>query len=89
MVSGPVKFRELAGGPLDLETLDRLLSSVISGHPEKVVGWISDEPGCWGFLAGKAVVECRYQIGRALTDQERRLAWRRLWLLLEQAKGRV
>ena len=68
--------------------LERLLSGVMSAHQGKVTGWMSSEPGCWGYLAGQAVVACRDHMGRALTHQERRLAWSRLWFLLEEAKGR-
>ncbi len=78
---------DLAGGVFELQTLDRLLSGIVATHPEKVAGWISDEPGCWGFLSGKALIGFRDQLGRPLTDQERRLVWHRLWSLLEQAKS--
>lgn len=73
---------------LDLETLDLLLADVIRDHQEKVAGWMQGQPGCWGFLAGKAVVACRQRAGRPLADGERRLVWRRLWRMLEQLKAK-
>ena len=76
-------------GPLELETLDPLLAGIIRDNQDKVAGWMSGEPGCWGFLAGKAVVACRAQLGRTLAEPERRLVWHRLWWWLEQVKGRV
>ncbi len=67
--------------------LEPLLAGVIRDNQEKVTGWIAGEPGCWGFLAGKAVSACRGRLGRSLADQERRLVWSRLWSSLEQLKG--
>jgi len=74
---------------LDPEILGPLLESVIRENREKVVGWINGEPGCWGFLAGKAVTACRSKAGRTLSDGERRIVWNRLWAFLEQIKGQV
>lgn len=70
----------------DPENLDPLLSRVIQDNRERVVGWLLEQPGCWGFLAGKAVAACRQQAGRSLTDAERRWVWHRLWWWLEQIK---
>lgn len=78
---------EPSGGFLDLDSLDRLLAGIIQENREKVAGWIAREPGCWGFLAGKAITECRVLVGRRLDDRERRLVWHRLWERLEQIKG--
>lgn len=73
---------------LDLETLDPVLADVIRDHQEKVTGWMQDQPGCWGFLAGKAINATRQETGRPLADGERRLVWRRLWWMLEQMKAK-
>lgn len=74
---------------LTVEDLDPALTSVIRDNQEKVAGWLRDEPGCWGFLAGKAVAACRQQAGRPLTGPERRLVWSRLWWWLEHIKQEV
>ena len=74
---------------LDPDTLDQVLADVIRENREKVVGWMRGEPGCWGFLAGQAVVGCRQHVGRSLADRERREVWHRLWWFLEQIKGQV
>ena len=71
------------------ESLDDLLSTVIRANREKVAGWLRDEPGSWGFLAGQAVLACRQRKGEALTDSERRLVWHRLWQLLTRLKEGV
>ena len=71
---------------MDLEQVEAILAEVIRQNPEKVNGWITSEPGCWGFLAGKAVAACRSSFGLRLEDQDRRLVWHRLWALLEQQK---
>ena len=78
-----------APAPLSPETLDPLLTGVIREHQDKVIGWMRDEPGCWGFLAGQAVLACRKQLDRPLADAERRLVWHRLWSLLEQLKAQL
>ena len=78
-----------SNNPLDPEILGPLLENVIRENREKVVGWINGEPGCWGFLAGKAVTACRSRAGRSLSDGERRMVWNRLWAFLEQIKGQV
>jgi hypothetical protein len=74
---------------LSSDILDSLLTGVIRDHKAKVVGWMRDEPGCWGFLAGQAVAACRREVGRPLTDAERRLVWDRLWRFLEEIKAQV
>ena len=74
---------------LELDSLDPMLAGIIRDNREQVTGWMSGQPGCWGFLAGKAVVGCRAQLGRALADGERRLVWSRLWWWLEQVKARA
>jgi hypothetical protein len=76
-------------GPLTVEALDPVLTRIVREHQDRVVGWMRDEPGCWGFLAGQAVAAGRTRVDRPLTDQERRLVWDRLWWLLENIKGRV
>ena len=76
----------MSAGPTNLDTL---LVGVIKSNPDKVVGWIKQEPGCWGFLAGKAVRTCREHKGEALTDPERRLVWHRMWELLTELKEQI
>jgi len=78
-----------ADGSLNVEVVDPLLAQVVRNHQEKVIGWMRDEPGCWGYLAGQAVLACRTQVDRPLGDAERRLVWDRLWWLLENIKQRV
>ena len=77
------------GDGLNEDHLDPVLAVVIRDHRDKVVGWISDEPGCWGFLAGQAVSGCRKQVGRSLLEQERQMVWNRLWWILENIKREV
>ena len=69
-----------------VEGLDATLVAVIKDNREKVVGWIREEPGSWGFLAGKAVRACRELKGGPLTDPERRIVWHRLWELLTELR---
>ena len=66
--------------------LDRTLAGVADAHPERVAGWIRNEPGHWGFFAGQAVLAVRQLIGRRLEEPERRLVWHRMWLVLQQRR---
>ncbi len=77
------------GDSLPVDRLDPVLAGVIRDHRDKVVGWMRDVPGCWGFLAGQAVAGCRKQVDRSLSEQERQLVWSRLWSLLENIKREV
>ena len=74
---------------LDLELLDPVLRQVLGENQEKTLAWIRAEPGAWGFLAGQGVTATRRQLGRQLTDAERRMVWSRLWWWLEQLKLRL
>ena len=58
----------------------------IEGNPSMVRDWLADRPGCWGFLAGKAVMACRENVGRILTDDERRMVWHELWEALTKLR---
>jgi len=71
------------------EVLDPILAGVVKGNQDKVVGWLREEPGSWGFLAGQAVSTVRKEVGRDLEDMERRLVWSRMWWWLEQVRDRV
>ena len=48
--------------------------------------WMEREPGSWGALAGKAVLEYRNEMGRKLTPDERRTVWHMLWAHLNKLK---
>ena len=71
------------------ESLDALLIEVIRDNRDKVVAWINEEPGSWGFLAGRAVLACKEQKGATLTDPERRIVWHRMWELLTLLKDQT
>lgn len=72
-----------------MDDLDALLVAVIKENRDKVVAWINDEPGSWGFLAGRAVLVCRERKGEPLTNPERRIVWHRMWELLTAVKERT
>ena len=73
--------------PLEMDSLNSLLAGIIRDNPDQVQGWMADEPGCWGFLAGKAVTAYRGQLRRPLADPERRQVWCLLWSALEELKS--
>ena len=75
--------------PLSLDVLDPVLRQVLGDHSQKALAWIRNEPGAWGYLAGQGVAATRRQLGRQLTDPERRMVWSRLWWWLEQLKLRL
>ena len=67
--------------------LDQLLENVADAHPDRVDGWLRNEPGHWGFFAGQAVLTVRELIGRRLEDPERRYVWHRMWLVLQKRRS--
>ena len=79
----------MASSPdLTLEVLDPVLRQVLSDNADKAMAWMRRERGAWGYLAGQGVAATRRQMGRQLTDPERRMVWSRLWWWLEQLKLR-
>ena len=67
-------------------SLDQLLEGVADAHPDRVDGWLRNEPGHWGFFAGQAVLAVRDLIDRSLEDPERRYVWHRMWLVLQKRR---
>ena len=67
--------------------LDQLLEAVADAYPERVDGWLRDEPGQWGFFAGQAVLAVRNLIDRSLEEPERRYVWHRMWLVLQKRRS--
>ena len=67
--------------------LDQLLESLADSHPDRVDGWLRDEPGQWGFFAGQAVLAVRNLIDRSLEEPERRYVWHRMWLVLQKRRS--
>ena len=70
-------------------SLDRLLEGVADAHPDRVDGWLRNEPGHWGFFAGQAVLAVRDLVDRSLEDPERRYVWHRMWLVLQKRRGEL
>ena len=75
--------------PLTLDILDPLIRQLLIDHREKTFAWMRREPGAWGYLAGQCVAATRKELGRRLTDPERRMVWSRLWWWLEQLRLRL
>ena len=73
-----------SGGDAGEVALDKVLADVADAHPDRVEGWLRNEPGHWGFFAGQAVLAVRELIGRSLEEPERRFVWHRMWLVLQQ-----
>ena len=67
--------------------LDQLLEAVADAHPDRVEGWLRNEPGHWGFFAGQAVLAVRNLIDRSLEDPERRYVWHQMWLVLQKRRS--
>lgn len=63
--------------------LDKVLEEVADAHPDRVEGWLRNEPGHWGFFAGQAVLAVRELVGRRLEEPERRFVWHRMWVVLQ------
>ena len=67
--------------------LDQLFEQLADSHPDRVDGWLRDEPGHWGFFAGQAVLAVRHLINRSLEEPERRYVWHRMWLVLQKRRS--
>ena len=63
----------------DSDSLYDAVSQVLSANQELIQGWLRDEPGSWGALAGKTVLAYRQLMQRKLTDLERKKVWILLW----------
>ena len=63
--------------------LGSAVTDIIQNNPLVVRRWIAQEPGTWGFLAGKAVLAAREKLGRKLSQTERRILWDLLWTELQ------
>lgn len=72
---------------LSTSEIESIAQAVIASYPEQVDAWRAVTPGAWGFLAGKAVIRYRDQLGRKLTDAERRAVWAALWHALERVRA--
>jgi hypothetical protein len=66
--------------------LDKVLAEVADAHPDRVAGWLRNEPGHWGFFAGQGVLAVRRLVGRRLEEPERRFVWHRMWLVLQERR---
>ncbi len=64
---------------MDTDPLHEAVAATVRDHPETVRRWLANEPGSWGYLAGKAVLDYRRRLGRTLTEAERRAVWSLLW----------
>jgi len=62
-----------------MENTEAILDKVIKENKDVVDQWMSDKPGSWGHLTGKAVIAMRSQLGRSLTETEKRTVWQTLW----------
>jgi hypothetical protein len=47
--------------------------------PDLALGTRTSQPKAWGALAGHGVAALRAQLGRQLTEPERRALWAALW----------
>jgi hypothetical protein len=59
------------------------VEGALAANADAVDRWQRDEPGAWGHVAGQAVLACRRELGRALTEAERRLVWSAAWQALQ------
>ena len=54
----------------------------IEEYPDVILKWKKNERGSWGFLAGRAVILCKQNLQRSLSDRESRDVWQLLWFSL-------
>ncbi|GEM_PF-1089737 len=85
-VTGFNLIEESMSGDLTAEQLREAIHLTIASNSIVVNRWLANDPGSWGFLAGQAVLACRHQAGRTLTDLERRMVWQELWNALTERR---
>ena len=73
---------------MTMKDIDKILDNVIKENENVVNGWLSDKPGSWGALSGKAIVAVNKSLGRTLDEGEKRLVWKLLWDKLMDIKDR-
>ena len=66
--------------------IEQAIRVTLEKNSKLVSKWMEREPGSWGALAGKAVLEYRNEMGRKLTPDERRTVWHMLWAHLNKLK---
>ncbi len=71
-----------------MENIESVLDGVVKDNEEIVNEWLSDKPGSWGALSGKAIVAVNKSLGRTLDEGEKRLVWKLLWDKLMDIKDR-
>ena len=71
------------------EVLDPILVGVVTGNQDKVIAWLQNQPGAWGFLSGQAGTAVSDYAGRKLDDTERRLVWSRMWWWLVNVRAGI
>ena len=64
------------------EAAQEAIQNTVEENPDVIMKWKKNERGSWGFLAGQAVIWCRQNLQRSLSDFERREVWRSLWVTL-------
>ncbi len=64
---------------MTMKDIDEILDKAIKENGNIINDWLSDKPGSWGALAGKAITATRLQLGRSLTESEKHIVWQMLW----------
>ena len=69
-----------------MKDINAVLDRTIEENKPLVDAWLSNKPGAWGALAGKAIVAITRHLGRTLEESEKRLVWQTLWAKLTEKK---
>ncbi len=64
---------------MDEAAIREVARATVRTWPDLALGTRTARPKAWGALAGHGVAALREQLGRPLTDAERRALWTALW----------
>ena len=64
---------------------EKVAGETVQAWPDLAAGTRTGLPKAWGTLAGHGVTALRAELGRPVSDDERRRLWAALWKAAEQS----
>jgi hypothetical protein len=61
------------------DVVEKVARDTVRAWPDLAAGTRTGRPKAWGALAAKGVSALRAELGRPLSDAERRTLWEQLW----------
>ncbi len=64
---------------------EKIAGETVRAWPDLAAGTRTGRPKAWGALAGHGVTALRAELGRPVSDDERRRLWAALWRAAQQS----